>query len=148
MHDPILERTLRRVRAESARSHRRRGGVVAATSAVVLAGVLACGLWWGHDTVPGEQLLTAEAGGVHMTATVTPAEGWVRLHATVTGLRPDERCHLVVTDSRGRRFLAGGWVATRGDDTTLSGAALVAPSDVASISVVTPSGQVLLTATP
>ncbi|MFI9814667.1 hypothetical protein [Saccharothrix variisporea] len=148
MHDPILERTLRRVRAESARAHRRRGGVAAAVSATVLAGVLVCGVQWGHRSVPGEQLVTAASGEIHMTATVSPADGWVRLHATVAGLRPDERCQLVVTDSRGRRFVAGGWVATRGDDTTLSGAALVASSDIAAISVITPDGQVLISATP
>ncbi|MEJ2858215.1 MULTISPECIES: hypothetical protein [unclassified Saccharothrix] len=117
-------------------------------SATVLAGVLVCGMQWGHHSVPREQLLTAESGKIHMTATVTPADGWVRLNATVTGLRPDERCQLVVTDARGRHFVAGGWVATHGNDTTLSGAALVALSDIAAISVITPTGHTLVSATP
>ncbi|MFD1152567.1 anti-sigma factor, partial [Saccharothrix hoggarensis] len=73
------------------------------------------------------------------------ADGWVRLRAVVAGVDPGERCRLVVTDVRGRRHVAGGWVASRGGgDTALAGAVLVDVDDVAAIGVVTEDGRTLV----
>jgi hypothetical protein len=146
MHDPILERTLRQVRTEKARDRRRRGGVVTAVSTALAAAVLAGGVYLGWHSVPGERVLVATAAdGVRMTTTVTPADGWVRLRAVVAGIDAGERCQLVVTDVRGRRYVAGGWVASRLGDTALAGAAMVDPDEVAAVSIVTEDGRVLVT---
>ncbi|MEV8443680.1 hypothetical protein AB0425_40450 [Actinosynnema sp. NPDC051121] len=146
MRDPILERALRQVRAEKARDRRRRGGVVTVLGAVLAAAVLAGGVQLGRHSVPGERVLAATtADGVRLTATVTPADGWVRLRAVVDGVGAGERCRLVVTDGRGRRYAAGGWVASRLGDNALAGAVVVAPDEVAAISVVTEDGRVLIT---
>ncbi|MGM1061266.1 hypothetical protein [Saccharothrix sp. Mg75] len=148
MHDPILDRALRRVRTERVRDHRRRGGAVAAASTVLAAAVLAGGVYLGQHSVPGERVLLATAaGGVRMTATVTPADGRLRLRAVVDGAAPGERCTLVVTDTDGRRYVAGGWVASRGEDTSLAGAVMVDPGELAAVSVVTADGRTLVTAT-
>jgi hypothetical protein len=161
VHDRILERTLSQVRAEKARGRRRRAGVVAAVGATLAAAVLAGGVYLGRHSVPGERVLVATAAGVRMTATVTPADGWLRLRAVVDGVDAGEKCRLVVTDRRGRRYVAGGWVASRsGDstqadstqadstqaDTALAGAAMVDPDDLATIDVVTVDGRVLVRA--
>ncbi|ONI89144.1 hypothetical protein ALI22I_16670 [Saccharothrix sp. ALI-22-I] len=151
MHDPILERTLRQVRTEKARDRKRRGGVVTAVSTALAAAVLAGGVYLGQHSVSGERVLVATAAtGVRMTATLTPADGWVRLRAVVDGIDAGEKCQLVVTDLRGRRYVAGGWVASRlGDgDTALAGAAMVDLDELAALSVVTVDGRVLVTATP
>ncbi|WP_158852197.1 hypothetical protein [Saccharothrix deserti] len=189
MHDPILERTLRQVRTEKARDRKRRGGVVTAVSTALAAAVLAGGVYLGRHSVSGERVLVATtATGVRMTATLTPADGWVRLRAVVDGIDAGEKCQLVVTDLRGRRYVAGGWVASRPGDsrpgdsrlgdsqlgdsrlgdsrlgdsrlgdsrlgdsrlggTALAGAAMVDLDELATISVVTVEGRVLVTATP
>ncbi|WP_433262946.1 hypothetical protein ACQPZF_30875 [Actinosynnema sp. CS-041913] len=146
MRDPLLERTLRQVRAEKARDRRRRGGIVTAVSATLIAAVLVVGVHLGRHSAPGERVLVATAAsGTRMTTTITPADGWVRLHAAVDGIDPGEKCELVVTDSAGRRYVAGGWVASRRGDTGLAGAAMVDPAEVATISVVTVDGRVLIT---
>ncbi|MDQ2587771.1 hypothetical protein [Saccharothrix yanglingensis] len=148
MHDPILDRTLRRVRAERVRDHRRRGGVAAAVGTTLAAAVLAGGVYLGQHSVPGERVLVATAAdGVRMTVTATPADGWLRLRADLDGIDPGQRCELVVTDTAGRRYLAGGWVASRGEDTSLAGAVVVDPRDLAAVSVVTTDGRTLVTAT-
>ncbi|MEU4442821.1 hypothetical protein AB0K14_28345 [Actinosynnema sp. NPDC050801] len=171
MHDPILERTLRQVRTERMRDRKRRGGVVAAVSTALAAAVLAGGAYLGRHSVPGERVLVATtADGVRMTATITPADGWVRLRAVVDGVKAGERCQLVVTDVRGRRYVAGGWVAAPSadarstdarsadarstgsrpvdagpGDTALAGAAMVDPDELAAVAVVTVDGRVLVT---
>ncbi|PSL53117.1 hypothetical protein B0I31_110210 [Saccharothrix carnea] len=151
MHDPILERALSQVRTERVRHRRRRGGVVTVVGAALAAAALAGGAHLGRHSVPGERVLVAgTADGVRLTATITPADGWVRLHAVVDGVEAGERCHLVVTDVRGRRHVAGGWVAARPSgpgpgDTALAGAALVDPDELASVDVVTVDGRVLVT---
>ncbi|ROP41244.1 hypothetical protein [Saccharothrix texasensis] len=146
MPDPILERALRQVRAEKARDRRRRGVAVAAVCAALAVAVLAGGVHLGRRSVPGERVLVATtADGVRITTTVTPADGWVRLRAVVDGVAAGERCRLVVTDVRGRRYTAGGWVASRLGDTALAGAAVVDPDDLATVDVVTEDGRVLVT---
>jgi hypothetical protein len=166
MHDPILERTLRQVRTERTRDRKRRGGVVAVVSTALAAAVLAGGAYLGRHSVPGERVLVATtADGVRMTATITPADGWVRLRAVVDGVKAGERCQLVVTDVRGRRYVAGGWVAAPSadarstdarstgsrpvdagpGDTALAGAAMVDPDELAAVAVVTVDGRVLVT---
>ncbi|NUT47673.1 MAG: hypothetical protein HOV94_10255 [Saccharothrix sp.] len=147
MPDPILERTVRQVRAERSRARRRRGGVVAAVAAARVTAVLAGGVHLGRLSAPGDRVLVATtADGVRLTTAVTPADGWVRLRAAVDGIHPGERCRLVVTDLRGTRHVAGGWVASRSADTALSGAVLVVPDEPASVSVVTVDGRVLVSA--
>ncbi|CCH33738.1 hypothetical protein ABZ816_21920 [Actinosynnema sp. NPDC047251] len=147
MRDPILEGALRRVRDEKARDRGRRGRLRAATSAALAAAVLAGGLHLGRHSLPAHRILVATTGSTRMTTTITPADGWVRLHAAVDGIDPGERCTLVVTDSHGRRYVAGGWVAARREHTDLDGAALVDPADLATISVVTVDGRTLVTTT-
>ncbi|MGW4113309.1 hypothetical protein ACWEFJ_20780 [Actinosynnema sp. NPDC004786] len=146
MPDPILDRALRRVRAERARDRRRRGGAVTAVGAVLTAAVLAGGVHLGRHSAPEVRVVTATtADGVRMTTSVTPADGWVRLSAVVEGVAAGERCRLVVTDAHGRTHPAGGWVAARPPEgTALAGAVLVDPGEVAAVSVVTVDGRVLV----
>jgi hypothetical protein len=146
MPDPILERALRQVRVEQARDRRRRGGVVTVLGAVLAAAVLAGGVQLGRHSVPGERVVVATtADGARLTATVTPTDGWVRLRAVVDGVAAGERCRLVVTDDRGRRYVAGGWVASRLGDNAVAGAVVVDPDELAAIGVVAEDGRVLVT---
>jgi hypothetical protein len=148
--DPLLDRTLTAVRGERSRSDLRRGGVVVTAAVVLAASALVSGVVLGRTgTGPGvpRVLEGTTAGGVHMTATVTPAEGWVRLAATVDGVHDGERCRLVVTTRTGQRYVAGNWVASpegvRGG-TALAGAAMVDVADLGAVSVVTVDGRVLV----
>ncbi|GAA1304752.1 hypothetical protein [Saccharothrix xinjiangensis] len=149
MRDPILERTLGLVRTERTRDRRRRGGVVAAVGTTLAAAVLAAGVHLGRQHAPVARVLVASSpDGIHMTTTVTPAGGWVRLRAEVDGIPPGYRCRLVVTDTGGHHHVAGGWVAPGRDHITLAGAAVVAPADLSTVSIVTTDDRTLITATP
>jgi hypothetical protein len=116
--------------------------------AALVTAVLAGGVLLGRQSAPGARVLVADSGdGIHLTTTVTAAEGWVRLHAVVDGIPSGSRCKLVVTDTGGHRYVAGGWVAPGRDRTTLVGAAVVAPADLSAVSVVTADDRTLITAT-
>ncbi|WP_199444260.1 hypothetical protein [Umezawaea beigongshangensis] len=151
--DLLLDRTLSTVRGERARSDRRRGSVVVTGAVVLCASALVSGVALGRTAAAPHVPLVLEGtttGGVHVTAVVTPAEGWVRLAATVDGVPDGERCRLVVTTRTGQRHVAGNWVASpegaRGD-TALAGAALVDVADLGAVSVVTVDGRVLVSTT-
>ncbi|MEV0679681.1 hypothetical protein AB0I60_24460 [Actinosynnema sp. NPDC050436] len=113
------------------------------TGTTLAAVALVGGLHLGR---PGERVLEATAGPTRITTTVTPVDGRLRLRARVAGVDAGERCTLVATDSRGRRAVAGGWVAARRGDTDLAGAA-VDPDEPAAVGVVTAEGRTLVTAT-
>jgi hypothetical protein len=177
--DLLLQRTLRRVRAERGRVQRPRRLLVAAGVAGLVAAALVGGTVLGRQTAPkavqaaggtptataaptspggsspgaslppGTQTFTAtDAGtGVAMAVALTPAAGWVRVHVKTEGIKAGLRCRLEVVDRKGGRLLAGSWlVSPLGEKTgtSLDGAALVAPADVASIDVVTFDGRRLV----
>lgn len=82
--------------------------------------------------------------GATMTVSVQPAAGWVRLDASVAGIPRGQKCRLFVVGRDGTREEAGSWLVSESgehDGTKLSGAALVAPADVASVEVENFAGQ-------
>jgi anti-sigma factor RsiW len=166
--DLLLQRTLRQARAERASQQRRRWVSVGAAAAVAAAAVLGGGVLLGQSTsttpqavspapsitvsVPPAGTRTASAAdastGARMTLTMTPAAGWVRLNAAVTGIPAGQRCHLIVNGRDGAKAEAGSWLVSpkaAKSGTTLDGSALVAPTDVTSVSVVNESGQTFVT---
>ena len=150
--DLLLQRTLGRVRHEKAREGRRRQSFAVLVSTSLLAAALAGGVVIGRDLGGGSEpvMVGGIANGTSLSAVVTPAEGWSRLRVTVKGVEAGERCRLVVTDDRGERFVAGGWIAGSGGDPargiTLDGSALVPPDRLRTVSVETVDGRVLVTA--
>lgn len=164
--DLLLQRTLRQIRDESAGRRHRRTALVSAAAAVIVAAAIASGVVVGRGTVdpgrptaqpppsaqveqttiPGTRTKTAVDAdtGARITVAVAPAPGWVRIKAAVSGIPAGERCRLEVVAKDGTAILAGSWlVSEKGADegTTLDGSALVAPSEVASVRVVTESGK-------
>ncbi|MCA1705563.1 MAG: zf-HC2 domain-containing protein [Actinobacteria bacterium] len=154
----ILHRTLRQVRKERGARPRRRLALVAAVLAALI-GAGAAGVALGRSTVSqtitaaptmpaetGSRLFTGfdPSSGTRMTVTVTPAAGWVRVKATAVGIPAGERCMLVVIDRSRDRYIAGSWlVSPVGEETgtTVDGAAIVAPEDVAAVAVVNFEGR-------
>jgi RNA polymerase sigma-70 factor (ECF subfamily) len=120
--EPVLQRTLRQVRAQSGTHRRRRRLALVAAAVVALAGVGTAGVALGRVTAgrtitaepaeAGSRLLTGfnQSTGARMSVTVTPDAGWVRVKATVVGLSVGERCMLVVVDRRGNPSVAGSWL--------------------------------------
>jgi anti-sigma factor RsiW len=154
--DFLLQNTLREVRRVSARQAWRNRALVAAAAVVAVVVALGAGAVLGRGTagtpvavaptVPGSrtgQGLDAETG-VSMSATVRPAAGWVRVSATVTGVPAGEQCRLFVVARDGSREPAGSWLASPSGSTTLDGAALMAPADVAAVQAETYAGQILV----
>jgi hypothetical protein len=155
--DLVLQRTLRRMRAEKAAERRGRAvrRVAAAVAAVAVLG--GGGVAVGRATAPGPVLVTAAAPrpgsvtlqgdgpeGVSMTAVVSPATGWVRLSAAVRGIPAGQRCRVLVLARDGRREIAATWLASaRGEreGTQLDGAAIVAPEDVVGVAVENEAGH-------
>jgi len=154
--DLLLRSTLREVRRISARQAWRNRALVAAAAVVAVVVALGAGAVLGRgtavtpvavaSTVPGSRTGTgidAETG-VSMSATVRPAAGWVRVSATVAGVPAGEQCRLFVIAHDGSREPAGSWLASPSGSTTLDGAALMAPADVATVQAETYAGQILV----
>ncbi len=159
--DLLLQRTLREMRAEQDSGTRLRRVVWSAAAVVVAAAILTGGALLGRGTAPTGTVAqpapsaSAPAGvtnvtstdpstGASMTVALQPAAGWVRLTATVRGVPAGQQCQLVVVAKDGTQRVAGSWLVSAAggaNGTTLTGAALVAPDQVASVQVVNLAGQ-------
>ena len=166
--DLLLQRTLRAVRADKARSGRQRmsliaAGVVALATVAAGAGVLVGRGAQTTEVLPPAPSATAPstpvgvrtvsatdtATGASINATVTPAAGWVRVHADVSGIKAGKRCQLIVRSRNGTQVVAGSWlVSPKGEveGTKLDGSALVAATEVAAVEVVTFDNEKLVSA--
>lgn len=171
--DLLLQRTLRRVREEKSASRFTNRAITSAAAVVALAVVLGGGVVLGRGTgsspeaidgttptvtaptssepaiVPGTKVISGTTDGMRITATITPAAGWVKVNASVTGIPAGQKCRLIVVSKSGDEEVAGSWLvspklATNG--TNLSGDALVAPDDVASIQVQNFDGHTFVSA--
>jgi anti-sigma factor RsiW len=165
--DLLLQRTLRQVRQESARTRTGRGAVATTVSIAAVAAVLAAvgGVLIGRNTGPDQPLAVPEptpsasssavpgtrfassvdpTTGARLTVRVEPASGFVRVNVAVTGLPAGEPCRLIVVGKDGRRETAGSWlVSEKGakQGTTLDGAALIDPGDVTAVMIENTSGR-------
>jgi anti-sigma factor RsiW len=160
--DLVLQRTLRQVRQEASGGRLRRVAVLATAAAAILVVAVGGGIILGRGTAPstpqaqvsasasavppGTQVVAAADArtGAHINATITPAMGWVRVSATVGGIPAGEKCRLEVVAKDGSAVLAGSWLvspAAEANGTTLTGSALIEPSQVASVRVVSTAGE-------
>ena len=168
--DMLLQRTLRRVRAEEppvAARRPRRGLAMAGAAALVIV-ALGAGVLVGRDSapesgplalppgmsgpvVPGtKQVSGSDSGtGASLTAAVIPAAGWVRVSVAVRGIHAGEKCVLQIVSKDGQAVNAGSWQVSakwESEGFTLDGSALVAPDDVKSVDIVTMDGRKLVSA--
>ncbi|MCR3753302.1 hypothetical protein [Lentzea californiensis] len=149
--DHLLQRTLGTVREERYQAVRRRGRITALSSTLVVAGVLAGGVWLGQGMgVGGTETVAAllqgtSSTGARMAVQVTDTEGGLKLVATIDGMQDGEACWLVVHTKDGRTFTAGSWRA-HGGEVTLAGSAMVRAGDVTGVSVVDHDRLPLVTA--
>jgi anti-sigma factor RsiW len=142
---------------------RRRTRVPMAAAVIVLAAAaLGGGVLIGRETaptevaaaptpsvvspVPGERSgqATDQKTGVTMQVKVIPAAGWVRVHAEVAGVQAGEKCLLRVVPKSGTPMTASSWLASdkaEANGVVLDGSALVDPSQVDSVDVVTTDGR-------
>jgi hypothetical protein len=170
--DLMLQRTLRQVRTERARTGRRSQFLLAAGVTGLVAAALAGGALIGRGTAPtaptqagGPPSVSAspstlpsgsrpvagtdQGTGASVRGVVVPAAGWVRVHVKVDGVPAGVPCRLLVVPKSGAPVQAGSWlVSPMGEKqgTTLDGTALIAPNDVASVDVVTVDGNKLVSA--
>jgi hypothetical protein len=79
--------------------------------------------------------------GAGASVVVMPAGGYVRVSATVEGVPPGESCNMVVVSKDGDRKVAFQWITGEGNGEPLTGSALVAPDDVASVDVESEDGR-------
>jgi anti-sigma-K factor RskA len=162
--DLLLQKTLRRARAE-APPERRRAWVpatITVAAAVALAVALGGGVVIGRETAP-EQVAggptgevpdnalvaetTDEGTGATMAVSVVPKMGWVTLHADVSGIKAGLKCELRVVPKNGKPILAGSWLVSEkgeAEGTPLDGSALVHPDEVKAVEVVTTDGKTMV----
>jgi putative zinc finger protein len=158
--DLLLRRTVRQIRREGRRGRRVLGAAAAVlVGAAGVAGGFAYGQQAGSSVVAVQQptqapapplgapvnALRAEAvddeTGAGASVVVMPAGGYVRVSATVEGVPAGERCRMVVVSKDGDREVAFTWITGEGNGEPLTGSALVAPDDVASVDVETVDGR-------
>jgi hypothetical protein len=157
--DLLLQRTLRRVRADEGQQPAARPSMGRRLAAVAAAVVIAGGAFaggiaiggGGDPATPGPTGIAAsatdQASGATMDVKVEPLAGWVKVHAKVSGIRQGEKCQLIVTAKNNEQRSAGSWLVTeKGEDagTSLDGPALVDPKDVKSVDVITFDGRKLV----
>jgi len=159
--DLLLQRVLRRARADSTTFRRRRTSLIAAAAAVVAFAAFGTGTLIDSGEVSGTavaQSTWSVVGSRHIdvadpatearvSLAVAPADGWVRVHARVSGIPAGQRCRLEVIAKDGSRQVAGSWVVSEdgaGDGTLLDGSAIIEPDDVAGVRVVNTEGKVFV----
>ncbi|MCO8275536.1 anti-sigma factor [Actinoplanes sp. TRM 88003] len=162
--DLLLQRALRKVRAESTGFRRRRTALIGVAAAVAAVAAFGAGAVVRPSGVPGDAVAqnassrpearlaetTDPATSARMRLAVAPAAGWVRLHAVVSGIPAGERCRLEVIDRGGATLVAGSWVvsaAGESEGTSLDGSALVDPAQVTAVRVVNEQGRVFVRVT-
>src|SRR5262249_20335226 len=125
--DLVLQRTLRRVRAERVAGVRQQRSLVVAAALGVLAGAVGGRVAIGRGTsgpaiqsapqppaattpaaVPGARVGSTvnPKTNVRLTASLIPAAGWVRVNASVHGIAAGENCRLLVVGRDGKREIA------------------------------------------
>lgn len=157
--DLLLQKTLRRARAETLPERRRPWAPMAITvaAAVALVAAVSGGIVIGRETAPVAGGPTTEVPedarqaratdpqtGATMSVTMVPKMGWVMVHADVSGIKAGLNCELRVVPKSGESVLAGSWRVSKAGEaegTPLDGTALVDPSVVKSIEVVTTDGK-------
>jgi anti-sigma factor RsiW len=123
-----------RMSAAAAPPSRLRIRAVALVAAALLA-VLGVGITvWA--TASPDQTVTATAGAVRATVTVSQVDRGSALDVTVAGMHPFETCHLVAVGRDGIRHAAGTWPASSAGDGTWRGWADVDRADLAAVVLV------------
>jgi anti-sigma factor RsiW len=166
--DLVLQRTLRQMRSETTKTHRRGWTAVGAAAAIVLAGALAGGVAIGRGTTPSgapvaQPSVSAPAAvpgtrvgttldartNTRITASVVPAAGWVRVNASVSGIPRGQNCRLIVVGRNNPQGeIAGGWIVSAAGEqngTNLDGTAAIPPDEVVAIKVVNTAGETFVT---
>ena len=168
--DLLLRRTVRQIRKDG-----RRGRRVLGAAAAVLVGAAGVtgGFVYGQQTsaapppvVAQQQQPSAPQGplrepadglvaqatdartGAAAEVTVVPAAGYVRVSASVEGVPPGERCNMVVVAKDGERKVAFQWITGEGNGEPLTGSALIAPDEVASVDVESEDGRTTFVSVP
>jgi hypothetical protein len=151
----LLQRTLRRVRAEKRSGVRTRTLLVSAGAVVAVAAAVGGGVLLGRATdapapialpgavaqppsTAGAMHLRGQDNGAQLAVTVTPAGTWVKVRAWVAGIPAGQKCQLVVVSDSGRTEVAGSWqMSAQGTvkGLVMHGAALVDAHQVRSVEV-------------
>ena len=167
--DLVLLRTLNAVREERRSETVGRRWLVGTAASVAALALLAGGVFAGRQsvepvvavptptptatstTVAGTFTVAAQdpTTGAQLSARVVPAAGWVRVNVQVKGIGEGQRCRIVVVAKDGHREIAGSWLvsaAGAASGTTLDGAAIVPPDQVASVVIENENGAQFVTA--
>jgi len=145
--DLVLQRALRRIRAEAAAKRRRRAAVFGSAAAVVLGVALTTGVVVGRsgDSLGPVRASATDAGtGAALAVSFADTSGWSHLSAAVSGVPMGSQCELVLVGRDGRETVAAGWRVTA-DKSTVDVSTLMDPADIASVRLENPSGARLVT---
>lgn len=111
---------------------------LAVTSTATGSGT-ATATWSTAYALSGTNPVSGVHGGVSLTAESWGTEIW----AEVQGVPPGTQCQLVVNTSGGRTIVAGTWSSDSVNDFWVPASAPFAPSQIASLDVVTPAGKLV-----
>ena len=133
-----------RMSAAATPPSRLRTRAVALVAAALLA-VLGVGVTIWATSSPDETV-TATAGAVRATVTVSPVDHGSALEVAVEGMHPHENCSLVAVGRDGVRHAAGEWPASAAGGGTWRGWADVDRDDLAAVLLVGDGGRELVRA--
>jgi len=132
-------------RARERRGTKLRWAAAAATCMAVAAGG---GLWLSAGAVGPQPAVLTRSGAdpathVAATATLTATSWGTSIELQVSGLPENVECQLVVNSSAGRDEVSGVWDAWSKGPVSIPASASWLPSDIASLQIVTPSGNLV-----
>jgi anti-sigma factor RsiW len=133
-----------RMTAAAAPPSRLRNRALALVAAALLAVLGVGGTIWA--TSSPDETVTATAGAVRATITVTPVDRGSALVVSVAGMHPNETCSLVAVGRDGVRHAAGTWPASAAGDGTWRGWADVDRDELAAVLLVGDGGRELVRA--
>ena len=87
--------------------------------------------------------------GARLTVAIVPATGWIRINATISAVPANESYQLFIIDKEGSRHLFASWRSSPEDavkGANVAGSAIMDPTNVTAIEVITTSGQKYVTA--
>jgi anti-sigma-K factor RskA len=127
-----------------ARPRPARRWLLAAAAAVVVGGAAAGAVAATSRGTPAPETVTASAGALHVTASISPAATGSRISLALNGVPEGQQCELTVQARDGHWETASRWTADYEGEAHVTGSVRIAPHDLQRLVVRTLDGRTLL----
>jgi hypothetical protein len=118
--------------------------LLAAAAVLVVGGAAAGAVAATSGGTPAPETVTASAGALHVTASISPAATGSRITLALNGVPEGQSCELTVQARDGHWETASRWTADYEGEAHVTGDVRIAPQDLQRLVVRTLDGRTLL----